>query len=472
MFATLILIFSLFPHFFISLLEYWTWIQFIQLSSSMSMCSTSTEPSSISSSMVSLIDVSATSLTVVLSSENALSEELVRCSLWHRKANTSDYPVEPTSTLSRPHKRFSVSNLAPATEYLFTIVFFGDTRELGKCEVSFRTSSVREEAPKGWTMAEESSKGPQCTSPKTNCSGLSNPSSEGDESNSPGNCSSYCEKTSMPSSGKASEYTHKEISHSKNTGAGIRCRTDGIEQEEMLEDLVSTLDEERAMGEVASEPNSTIQTESQRDSTNSTNENQASDIPKPEKNNQSGTPLLEEISTDNETNTPAGNGNEMEIVPFQCAESIPPTPCKLEVAKDGSGWGGRTKSGSGEPPEKWPAKPEEPQAGSSSKKRSIGRCEDACNGDGSSERNYEYCVKVIRWLECEGHIQKSFRVKFLTWFSLYATPQERRIVSVYVDTLIDDPASLAGQLVDTFSEGICRKRPPPVPTGFCMNLWH
>eukprot|EP00268_Persea_americana_P051318 TRINITY_DN565_c0_g1_i2.p1 TRINITY_DN565_c0_g1~~TRINITY_DN565_c0_g1_i2.p1 ORF type:complete len:767 (-),score=163.88 TRINITY_DN565_c0_g1_i2:3937-6237(-) len=428
------------------------------------------EASSVSSSMVSSIDVSATSLTVFLSSENAFSEELVRYSLWHRKADT-DYPAEPTCTLLRPHSKFSVSNLAPATEYMFKIIFFRETRELGKCEVSFRTSSVREEVTKSWTVPEGSPKGPQCTSPKTNCSGLSNPSSEGDESNSPGNCSSYCEKTSMPSLGKVSEYAHKEISRSENTGAGICCGTDAIEQEEMLGDSVSALDEEHVAGEVASEPNSTIPSESQRDSTNSTNENHASDIPKPDKNNQSGVPL-EEISTDNETNTPVGNGSEMVIVPYRCAESVPPTPCKLEVAKDGSGWGTRTKSGSGEPPEKWPRKPEEPQAGSSSKKRSIGRCEDACNGDGSLEMNFEYCVKVIRWLECEGHIQKSFRVKFLTWFSLYATPQERRIVSVYVDTLLDDPASLAGQLVDTFSEGICRKRPPPVPTGFCMKLWH
>lgn len=107
-----------------------------------------------------------------------------------------------------------------------------------------------------------------------------------------------------------------------------------------------------------------------------------------------------------------------------------------------------------------------------SKKRGREKILEMCAKEGSLEGSYEYCVKVVRWLECEGHIETNFRVKFLTWFSLRATPQERRIVTVYVDTLIDDPASLAGQLVDTFSETICSKKPPLVPTGFCMKLWH
>lgn len=423
-----------------------------------------------SPSMMSCMDVTATSLTVILSSESALSEEFVGYTLWHRKADTAEYPAEPTCTLFKPNRRFYVSDLIPATEYMFKIISFGKTRELGKCEVSFRTSIVGEDTTKSLEVPGVSME-PQCGSPKTNCSGLSNPSSEGDESNSPGNCSSYCEKTSIPDSAKVSNYTHKEISYSENTGIGMCCGTGVAGQEEMLGDSVSALDEERATGDFASEPNLTIPTESQRDSTNSTNENQASDVPKPEKN-QSETQLLEEISIENESNVPFGNRNGVEIVPFGCSKSVlPVTPSKLETGKDAMR-GARAKSGSGEPPENRPTKPEEPQAGSSSKKRSASRCEDACNGDGSLERDYEYCVKVIRWLECEGHVQKSFRVKFLTWFSLRATPQERRIVSVYVDTLIDDPASLAGQLVDTFSEGICSKRPPPVPIGFCMKLWH
>lgn len=87
----------------------------------------------------------------------------------------------------------------------------------------------------------------------------------------------------------------------------------------------------------------------------------------------------------------------------------------------------------------------------------------------SLDENFEYCVKVIRWLECEGHIKQEFRLKLLTWFSLRSTEQERRVVNTYIQTLIDDPSSLAGQLVDSFSDIISNKRPR---NGFCGKLWH
>ncbi|MQL95895.1 hypothetical protein Taro_028562 [Colocasia esculenta] len=82
---------------------------------------------------------------------------------------------------------------------------------------------------------------------------------------------------------------------------------------------------------------------------------------------------------------------------------------------------------------------------------------DSGNKSESAENQYKYCVKVIRWLECEGFMEKEFRVKFLTWFSLRATMQERRVVSAFIDVLIDEPASLVDQLVDTFMDGICGK---------------
>ncbi|KAJ0024671.1 hypothetical protein Pint_08491 [Pistacia integerrima] len=88
------------------------------------------------------------------------------------------------------------------------------------------------------------------------------------------------------------------------------------------------------------------------------------------------------------------------------------------------------------------------------------------------ESDYEYSVRVVKLLEQEGHIDEYFRVKFLTWFSLKATMQERRVVSVFVDALIDDPPSLAGQLVHTFKDEICREQKPVHGNGFCTKLWH
>ncbi|XP_076901039.1 VIN3-like protein 2 [Bidens hawaiensis] len=83
-----------------------------------------------------------------------------------------------------------------------------------------------------------------------------------------------------------------------------------------------------------------------------------------------------------------------------------------------------------------------------------------CKSDGTTKvgpsgPKYEYSVGVIRSLEHNGHLSKDFRVKFLTWFSLKATMQQRRIVNVFMDALIDDPPSLAEQLLDTFTHEIC-----------------
>jgi hypothetical protein len=89
---------------------------------------------------------------------------------------------------------------------------------------------------------------------------------------------------------------------------------------------------------------------------------------------------------------------------------------------------------------------------------------------GQLDDNYEYCVKIIRWLECSGHIQKDFRMRFLTWFSLRSTEQERRVVFTFIRTLLDEPSSLAGQLLDSFEEIVASKRARI--GGFCTKLWH
>ncbi|KAB1203925.1 Protein VERNALIZATION INSENSITIVE 3 [Morella rubra] len=85
--------------------------------------------------------------------------------------------------------------------------------------------------------------------------------------------------------------------------------------------------------------------------------------------------------------------------------------------------------------------------------------------------NYENSVQAVKWLEHEGHIDEEFRVKFLTWFSLKASEQERRVVNAFVNALLDDPPSLAGQLIDTFMD-ICGEQKPVSRHGFCFSLWH
>uniref|UniRef100_A0ACD6AG09 Uncharacterized protein n=1 Tax=Avena sativa TaxID=4498 RepID=A0ACD6AG09_AVESA len=118
-----------------------------------------------------------------------------------------------------------------------------------------------------------------------------------------------------------------------------------------------------------------------------------------------------------------------------------------------------SKSNDDHVPESAPLKPET-EPGSTSGKNPSGKPVDIEQTDADA---YLLCVKVIRWLECKGYVEANFRVKFLTWLSLRATRHEKRVVSMFVDTFIDDPASLAGQLSDTFSEAIYSKRPPITP---------
>ncbi|CAN0921766.1 VIN3-like protein 3 [Linum grandiflorum] len=70
------------------------------------------------------------------------------------------------------------------------------------------------------------------------------------------------------------------------------------------------------------------------------------------------------------------------------------------------------------------------------------------------ESSYEYSVRVIKWLEEQGEIEETFRVKLLTWFSLKASDQERRVVNAFVDTLVDHPPTLAQQLKHSFLDEI------------------
>lgn len=88
------------------------------------------------------------------------------------------------------------------------------------------------------------------------------------------------------------------------------------------------------------------------------------------------------------------------------------------------------------------------------------------------ESDYEHAVRVVKWLEREGHMDEDFRVKFLTWFSLKATEQERNVVNVFVHVLLDDPPSLAEQLIHTFMDKICCEQKPVSMHGFCFRLWH
>ncbi|VAI43895.1 unnamed protein product [Triticum turgidum subsp. durum] len=370
----------------------------------------------------------------------------------------SKFPVE-----SPTNSQFERSNMMPSsfikfepitpTCYVIKVTAFSNSSEFAPWEARVSTSSLKESdlkglAPGGAGLVDQNNR-----SPKTNSGGQSDRSSEGVDSNnnatvytdlnkSPESDFEYCENPEILDSDKVPHHPNGPSNNLQNMQIVAARVPEVTELEEAPGLSASALDEE---------PNSTVQAALLRESSNSMEQNQRSEVP---------------ISQDASNATA---GVELALVP-RFVGSMPPTaPRVMETGKETGGRSFNTKpsdnifqNGSSKP---------DREPGNSSNKRS-GKFEDAGHKDGCPEATYEYCVRVVRWLETEGYIETNFRVKFLTWYSLRATPHDRKIVSVYVDTLINDPASLCGQLTDTFSEAIYSKKPPSVPSGFCMNLWH
>ncbi|VAI55467.1 unnamed protein product [Triticum turgidum subsp. durum] len=407
------------------------------------------------SSFIKFEPITPTSITVVFDLARCpyISQGVAGFKVWHQVDGTGFYSLNPTGTVHLMSKTFVVTELKPATCYMIKVTAFSNSSEFAPWEARVSTSSLKESdlkglAPGGAGLVDQNNR-----SPKTNSGGQSDRSSEGVDSNnnatvytdlnkSPESDFEYCENPEILDSDKVPHHPNGPSNNLQNMQIVAARVPEVTELEEAPGLSASALDEE---------PNSTVQAALLRESSNSMEQNQRSDVP---------------ISQDASNATA---GVELALVP-RFVGSMPPTaPRVMETGKETGGRSFNTKpsdnifqNGSSKP---------EREPGNSSNKRS-GKFEDAGHKDGCPEATYEYCVRVVRWLETEGYIETNFRVKFLTWYSLRATPHDRKIVSVYVDTLINDPASLCGQLTDTFSEAIYSKKPPSVPSGFCMNLWH
>ncbi|KAE9462419.1 hypothetical protein C3L33_05657, partial [Rhododendron williamsianum] len=299
------------------------------------------ESNLIASNIIQFGEVCTSSVTLILGSKAPALGNVGGYTLWHRKVEDGDFPEEPTCTLFTPNMRFLLSGLSPATEYVVKVVCFNSTKELGKCEVPFRT----------------------------------------DENTTVVLCSNETQKREDTS------FTYCKDKNTEKTASA------NLSNDINLGDPASSLMRKEQKGEL----------------------------------------ILYGMCC------AVGGYSEADL---------PITPCKLENNKDVA------RNGRLKPSNKV-------------SDNVSGREEEH---SGNSNRDFEYYVKVIRWLECEGHIETAFRQKFLTWYSLRATPQEMRVVKVFVDTLIDDPVSLAGQLVDSFSETISSKRSSDCHLGFARSF--
>ncbi|ESQ54187.1 hypothetical protein EUTSA_v10024549mg [Eutrema salsugineum] len=341
-------------------------------------------------------DVNATSLTVVLASNEVGSPaNIVHYSIWHRKVTEKDYPEKSTCTLFTPNTRFVVSGLAPASEYCFKVVSFSGTREVSVDEINVLTRSSPEEGANCSSVVERSE------SPLTNCSTLSsNPSSVEAESN-----NGYI----VPQNVSQNDKKDSSLTDENAAKRGKRTTESETAQIEKNAEQIVLLDEE---------------------------EEEAV----PDKNGKTPVPVT--------TTNLVSNRNSSDA-------SLPITPFRSDQTKNRQARNGK------------------------SVKENGNNNGDHHSANGGSESGLEHCVKIIRQLECSGHIEKDFRQKFLTWYSLRATPQEIRVVKIFIDTFTDDPVALAEQLIHTFNDRVSVKRSAigggasaVVQSGFCMKLWH
>ncbi|XP_010526345.1 PREDICTED: VIN3-like protein 2 isoform X3 [Tarenaya hassleriana] len=367
-------------------------------------------------------DIRANSLTVVLGANDSSSSpsspaNIIHYSIWHRKVTEKEYPKNSTCTLFTPNTRFVVSGLAPTSGYCFKVVTFTGTRELHAEEISISTQTAEKEAVNCSSVVERSE------SPLTNCSSLSTPSSVEAESNN--DYISYCKKTE-----EKNVIVPKNL---PNNGDSPPPTEDNTARRVSMEPVSDVIQIERK---------------------NSCEEHME----------------LKEVVPDNRSGIPVPVAPDLVRYLNASETSLPITPFRSDQIKNKNrnGRTGKSKGGN------FPATIEN---ASMSKRKG-----DAMNGEhsenGGSDSGFEQCVKVIRQLECSGHIEKSFRQKFLTWYSLRARPQEIRVLKIFVDTFKGDPSALAEQIVDTFSDRVSSKRSASggssavVPSGFCMKLWH
>lgn len=462
------------------------------------------------SNFIKLEDISHESVTVVFDLDVCpmLSQGLTGFNLWHRKASEEHYPLNPTGIVPTPSTMLVVRGLTPCTSYVIKVVAFTKSKEIGSWEVRTNTINCPKELDAKDSMPVDTGKD------------LSNSSSEGmesyndsttsaDLSRSPESDIEYCKFLE-----KAPHRCNENTSNSRDIEIGVAGVSEVGELEEaprVSESALNNNEEPGSPAEAALPKRPSELIPCSRGASKQSLPMICSEIASHEHTgNKSvsqpeypGSPLrviqegsehrkglsgrsLEAKSDDHVPHDDSLNAAEMDPGSLSCKRtpgksedgehndhgpSEPNTSAQAPSLRKPSNLAQRHEQGI--LPEKATGSPV--PTGNGSKSNNNERVPQPCplkpgaqpgkpkDAERTDAEAYVFCVKAVRSLECEGHVESNFRVKFLTWLSLRATRYEKRVVSVFVDTFIDDPASLAGQLTDTFSEAIYGKRPPMVP---------
>lgn len=477
-------------------------------------------------------DILPTSLVVLLEEiDPKSSQDVIGYKLWQRTSRDLSYPKEISCVLPRAQTRTIISNLQPCTEYAFKIVSYTNRGDLGHSEAKCFTKSVEVfgrnigsstkralKKPGNIGMEDFSStsaKGDLESHPNEGFSSFrvrdlgkilraawaqereSNAKIDCADKNMPINQFNCCKKAEACDSDKPFVSSEGELNIVSASPLEV-SRDDQIgcnlvqvaEPKDAQAESVSALNEESVMAGMGTVKMTHARRRSQKDSIKSNIHSQAIKLSKKDHENQSEVTISKRMPSKRKCNFLARS--DMVVLPLDCSyPDFPVDPCKLDVTKAGILRNGRSHS-NGSDSDNWAVQPirEVPAVESQngvSRKRTLNTYGDLhdCDGVlqngshiassdtlGCLEKNYEDSVKIIRLLERGGHIEEEFRKKFLTWFSLHATAKQRAMVYVFIDTLLDDPASLAEQLVDTFCELVSNKRLQVLPNGFCTKLWH
>ncbi|KAI4347151.1 hypothetical protein L6164_007992 [Bauhinia variegata] len=381
-------------------------------------------------------EVSSSSVIIILvEMPNASSEDIKGYKLWYYKSREESHTKDPVCVFPRSQRRILISNLQPCTEYTFRIISYTDSGDLGHSEAKCFTKSIEiiNKNPSSLVTLNHKKENHQ---------------------------------TGGSSSGSKTE-------HNPGIGdCGFKVRDLGKilrlawAQEQICVDGFCRADVKNCC-----EGSKMVKPETQ--------EERLPTVSRLDLNVVSVPDLNEELTPPFESSRDEDNGCTL-----QQAVEADDDAASHDVEKNGLA----RSHGSGDS-QAWSHGPTREvlavdSCGDVNRKRAASTNEEMHDCDStlindsplhlsdgicSLDENFEYCVKVIRWLECEGHIKQEFRLKLLTWFSLRSTEQERRVVNTFIQTLIDDPSSLAGQLIDSFSDIISNKKPR---NGFCSKLWH
>ncbi|XP_010249838.1 PREDICTED: VIN3-like protein 1 [Nelumbo nucifera] len=385
-------------------------------------------------------EVTSSSVVIVLKELSSISDAIKGYKLWYCKSREESHPKEPICVFPRAQRRILISNLQPCTEYAFRIVSYTETGDWGHSEAKIFTKSVEI-----IHKSTDSTAAMDCKNENLHVEGSS---------------SSAKREPKMTMATGSSGFKVRDL--------GKILRLAWAQEDGYLDDGFCSADMEGCCG-----GNTTV---------------------KPEIIEEDQPPFAPRALDLNVVSVPDLNADLTPPLEFSREEDIGCTSERIVEVDDDVISRGEEKNrqagsnGSGDS-ETWAVRPiREVHAVESrtelSRKQKPSANEETNDCDStlinvsplqfSSRSNhfdgsYEYCVKIIRWLECGGHIEHEFRMKFLTWFSLRSTEQERRVVNTFIQTLIDDPSCLAGQLVDSFLDIISSKRPR---NGFCSKLWH